>query len=127
MTARKLIQLLEALPPNTRIPVEPAVISALKDKSRPQFVSESEQDKIDSVILRKRSKRPEVCSLGRREKTVWPPVTGRSYWKLGRSAIWAGSEILPSSGRLVRRLTTCDSIPCRPAPSKCAGIAMRTG
>ena len=38
MTARKLIQLLEALPPNTRLNVEPAVISALKDKSRPQFV-----------------------------------------------------------------------------------------
>ena len=58
MTARKLIQLLEAVPPNTRIPVEPSVISSLKDKSRPQFVSESEQDKIDSAILRKRSKRP---------------------------------------------------------------------
>jgi len=58
MTARKLIQLLETLPPNTRIPVEPSVISALKDKSRPQYVSEQEQDRIDSAILRKRSKHP---------------------------------------------------------------------
>jgi hypothetical protein len=58
MTARKLIQLLGALPPNMRIPVEPAVISALKDKSRPQYVSEQEQDKIDAAILRKRSKQP---------------------------------------------------------------------
>jgi hypothetical protein len=41
-----------------RIPVEPAVISALKDKSRPQYVSEQEQDKIDAAILRKRSKQP---------------------------------------------------------------------
>jgi hypothetical protein len=58
VTARKLIQLLEALPPNTRIPVEPAVISALKGRSRPHYVSEREQDKIDSAILRRRSKHP---------------------------------------------------------------------
>jgi hypothetical protein len=58
MTARKLIQLLEALPPNTRLHVEPAVISALKDRSGPQYVSEREQDKIDGAILRRRSKRP---------------------------------------------------------------------
>jgi len=58
MTARKLIQLLEAVPPNTRVPVEPAVISALKEKSAPQYVSEREQDKIDGAILRRRSKHP---------------------------------------------------------------------
>ena len=58
MTARKLIEILEALPPNTRIPVEPAVISALKQRSKPQYVSEREQDKIDSAILRRRSKHP---------------------------------------------------------------------
>ena len=58
MTARKLIKLLEALPPNTRLNVEPAVISALKDSGKPQYVSEKEQDKIDSAILRRRSKRP---------------------------------------------------------------------
>ena len=62
MTARKLIQILEALPPNTRIPVEPSVIATLKHKSRPQFVSESEQDKIDGAILRKRSKRPKYVA-----------------------------------------------------------------
>lgn len=56
MTARKLIQLLEALPPNTRLHVEPAVISALKDRNGPQYVSEPEQDRIDSAILRRRSK-----------------------------------------------------------------------
>jgi hypothetical protein len=32
MTARNLIQLLEALPPNTRIPVEPSVLSTLKGR-----------------------------------------------------------------------------------------------
>jgi hypothetical protein len=58
MTARKLIQLLEALPPNTRIPVESAIISALKDKARPRYVSEQEQGKIDGAILRRRSKQP---------------------------------------------------------------------
>ena len=58
MTARKLIRLLEALPPNTRLNVEPAVISALKGSGKPQYVSEKEQDKIDSAILRRRSKRP---------------------------------------------------------------------
>jgi len=59
MTARKLIEILEALPPNTRIPVEPSVISILKGKvqDKPKYVSEEEQDKIDSAILRKRSKR----------------------------------------------------------------------
>jgi hypothetical protein len=58
MTARKLIELFEAVPPNTRVPVEPAVISALKEKSTPQYVSEREQDKIDGAILRRRSKQP---------------------------------------------------------------------
>ena len=58
MTARKLIQLLEAVPPNTRLKIEPSVISALKDRSTPQYVSEREQDKIDSAILRRRSKHP---------------------------------------------------------------------
>jgi hypothetical protein len=58
MTVRKRIQLLEALPPNTRLQVEPALISALKGRRRPQYVSEPEQDKIDSAILRRRSKRP---------------------------------------------------------------------
>jgi hypothetical protein len=62
MTAHKLIQLLEALPPNTRIPVEPAVISALKDKSRPRYVSEQQQDKIDGAILRRRSKQPKYVA-----------------------------------------------------------------
>ena len=60
MTARKLIQILEALPPNTRIPVEPSVISILKGKvqNKVTYVSEAEQDRIDAAILRKRSKRP---------------------------------------------------------------------
>jgi hypothetical protein len=69
MTARKLIQLLEALPPNTRLHVEPAVISALKDGNTPQYVSEREQDKIDSAILRKRSKHPKYVP--------WEDVKGR--------------------------------------------------
>jgi hypothetical protein len=58
MTARKLIQLLEALPPNTRIPVEPSVISTLKGKvqNEVRYVSEAEQDRIDGELLRKRSK-----------------------------------------------------------------------
>jgi hypothetical protein len=58
MTARKLIQLLEALPPNTRIPVEPSVISIMKGKvqNKLQYVSEDEQDRIDAELLRKRSK-----------------------------------------------------------------------
>jgi hypothetical protein len=56
MTARKLIELLDAVPPNTRVPVEPAVISALKAKSAPRYVSEEEQDRIDAALLRKRSK-----------------------------------------------------------------------
>jgi hypothetical protein len=58
MTARKLIQLLEALPPNTRIPVEPSVISTLKEKAqnKVQYVSEEEQDRIDAELLRKRSR-----------------------------------------------------------------------
>ena len=56
MTARKLIQLLETLPPNTRLHIEPAVISALKEKGRRRYISEREQDKIDSTILRRRSK-----------------------------------------------------------------------
>jgi hypothetical protein len=58
MTARKLIQLLEAVPPNTRIPVEPSVISTLKGKVQNQleYVSEEEQDRIDAELLRKRSK-----------------------------------------------------------------------
>lgn len=47
-----------SLAANTRVRVEPAAISALKDRSRPQYISEREQDKIDSAILRKRSKRP---------------------------------------------------------------------
>ena len=60
MTARKLMQILEGLPPNTRIPVEPSVISTLKEKAqnKPQYVSEEEQDRIDAAILRKRSERP---------------------------------------------------------------------
>jgi hypothetical protein len=58
MTARKLIQLLEALPPNTRVSVEPSVISNLKGKvlSDVKYVSEAEQDQIDAELLRKRSK-----------------------------------------------------------------------
>jgi len=58
MTARKLIEILEALPPNTRIPVEPSVISTLKGKvqDKPEYVSEEEQDRIDAELLRKRSK-----------------------------------------------------------------------
>jgi len=58
MTARKLIQLLGALPPNTRIPVEPSVISSLKGKVRNKvkYVSEEEQDRIDAELLRSRSK-----------------------------------------------------------------------
>jgi hypothetical protein len=58
MTARKLIQILEALPPNTRIPLEPSVISTLKGKvqNRVKYVSEEEQDRIDAELLRKRSK-----------------------------------------------------------------------
>jgi hypothetical protein len=58
MTARKLIEILEALPPNTRIPVEPSVISTLKGKvqNKLQYVSEEEQDRIDAELLRKRSK-----------------------------------------------------------------------
>ena len=58
MTARKLIQLLEVLPPNTRIHVEPAVISTLKGKvqNKPKYVSEEEQDRIDTELIRKRSK-----------------------------------------------------------------------
>jgi len=60
MTARKLMQILEGLPPNTRIPVEPSVISILKGKvaKNVTYVSEAEQDKIDAAILRKRSKHP---------------------------------------------------------------------
>jgi hypothetical protein len=59
MTARKLIKILEAVPPNTRVPVEPSVISILKGKVRKvEYVSEEEQDRIDAAILRKRSKRP---------------------------------------------------------------------
>ena len=58
MTARKLIQLLGALPPNTRIPVEPSVISIVNGKlqGEPQYVSEGEQDRIDAELWRKRSK-----------------------------------------------------------------------
>jgi len=58
MTARKLIQLLETLPPNTRIPVEPSVISIVKGKvqGKSQYVSEGEQDRVDAELLRKRSK-----------------------------------------------------------------------
>jgi hypothetical protein len=58
MTARKLIEILEALPPNTRVPVEPSVISTLKGKiqSKPKYVSEAEQDRIDAELIRKRSK-----------------------------------------------------------------------
>lgn len=58
MTARKLIEILEALPPNTRIPIETSVISILKGKvqSKPEYVSEEEQDRIDAELLRKRSK-----------------------------------------------------------------------
>ena len=58
MTARKLIQLLEALPPNTRIPVEPSVISIVKGKvqNKLQYVSEGEQDRIDAGLLRRRAK-----------------------------------------------------------------------
>jgi hypothetical protein len=58
MTARKLIRLLEAVPPNTRIPVETSVISTLKGKvqNKRKYVSEEEQDRIDTELLRKRSK-----------------------------------------------------------------------
>jgi hypothetical protein len=58
MTARKLIQLLEALPPNTRIPVELSVISIVKGKvqNKLQYVSEGEQDRIDAGLLRRRAK-----------------------------------------------------------------------
>jgi hypothetical protein len=58
MTARKLIEILEALPPNTRIPVEPSVLSTLKGRvqNKPTYVSEEEQDRIDAAILRRRSK-----------------------------------------------------------------------
>jgi hypothetical protein len=58
MTARKLMQILEALPPNTRIPIEPSVISILKRKvqNKAKYVSEEEQDRIDAELLRKRSK-----------------------------------------------------------------------
>jgi len=58
MTARKLIQLLEALPPNTRIPVEPSVISSLKGKvqNKVKYVSDEEQDRIDGELLRNRAK-----------------------------------------------------------------------
>jgi hypothetical protein len=58
MTARKLIQLLEALPPNTRIPVEPSVISIVRGKvqNKLQYVSEREQDRIDAGLLRRRAK-----------------------------------------------------------------------
>ena len=58
MTARKLIQLLEALPPNTRIPVEPSVISIVRGKvqNKLQYVSEGEQDRIDAGLLRRRAK-----------------------------------------------------------------------
>jgi hypothetical protein len=89
MTARKLIQILEALPPNTRIPVEPSVISILKGKvqSKPQYVSEEEQDRIDAAILRKRSERPKYVDWEDVEKTVWPPVIGGSSWNPGRNAI----------------------------------------
>jgi hypothetical protein len=64
MTARKLIQLLEALPPNTRVPVEPSVISILKGKvqNKVEYVSEEVQDRIDAAILRKRSKRPKYVA-----------------------------------------------------------------
>ena len=72
MTARKLIQLLEALPPNTRIPVEPSVISIVKGKvqNKPQYVSEAEQDRIDAELLRKRSK-------AARRLVDWENVTRR--------------------------------------------------
>lgn len=58
MTARKLIEILEALPPNTRIPVEPSVLSTLKGRvqNKPTYVSEEEQDRIDAELLRNRSK-----------------------------------------------------------------------
>jgi len=58
MTARKLIEILEALPPNTRIPLELSVISTLKGKvqNKPKYVSEEEQDRIDAELLRNRSK-----------------------------------------------------------------------
>jgi hypothetical protein len=58
MTARKLIEILEALPPNTRIPVEPSVLSTLKGRvqNKPTYVSEKEQDRIDAELLRNRSK-----------------------------------------------------------------------
>ena len=58
MTARKLIEILQALPPNTRIPVEPSVLSALKGRvqNKPTYVSEEEQDRIDAELLRNRSK-----------------------------------------------------------------------
>jgi hypothetical protein len=55
---RPLIQLLEALPPNTRIPAETSMISTLKGKvqNKRKYVSEEEQDRIDTELLRKRSK-----------------------------------------------------------------------
>ncbi len=58
MTARKLIEILAALPPDTRIPVELSVISTLKGRvqNKPAYVSEEEQDRIDAELLRKRSK-----------------------------------------------------------------------
>ena len=58
MTARKLIEILETLPPNTRIPVEPSVLSTLKGRvqNKPAYVSEEEQDRIDAELLRNRSK-----------------------------------------------------------------------
>jgi hypothetical protein len=71
MTARKLIEILETLPPNTRIPVEPSVLSTLKGRvqNKPTYVSEEEQDKIDAAILRKRSKHPKYVP--------WEDVKGR--------------------------------------------------
>ena len=58
MTARKLIEILAALPPDTRIPVELSVISTLKGRvqNKPAYVSEEEQDRIDAEMLGKRSK-----------------------------------------------------------------------
>ena len=58
MTSRKLIEILETLPPNTRIPVEPSVLSTLKGRvqNKPTYVSEKEQDRIDAELLRNRSK-----------------------------------------------------------------------
>lgn len=73
MTARKLIQLLEALPPNTRVPVEPAVISILKGKvqNKVKYVSEEEQDRIDAELLRQRSNAD-------RKLVDWEKVKARS-------------------------------------------------